>query len=96
MIQCYHLLNTFQFLLTDQLITTVRWLFVVLLGFVLVSVFCVSLGLVSLLLYTVTALWIMYRSTQAPFDAHCHHDFFSSGTADHALRLGPYMRRSSY
>ena len=73
-IQCYHLLNTFQFLLTDQLITTVRWLFVVLLGFVLVSVFCVSLGLVSLLLYTVTALWIMYRSTQAPFDAHCRHD----------------------
>ena len=30
--------------------------------------------LVSLLLYTVTALWIMYRSTQAPFDAHCRHD----------------------
>ena len=78
-IQCYHLLNTFQFLLTDQLITTVPCLFVVLLGFVLVSVFCVfwvpllSL-LVSLLLYTVTALWIMYRSTPAPFDAHCRHD----------------------
>ena len=30
--------------------------------------------LVSLLLYTVTALWIVYRSTQAPFDAHCRHD----------------------
>ena len=30
--------------------------------------------LVSLLVYTVTALWIMYRSTQAPFDAHCRHD----------------------
>ena len=81
-IQCYHLPNTIQFLLTDQLITTVPWLFVVLLGFVLVSVFCVSLGsvvvfvgfLVALHGDSSMALWIMYRSTQAPFDAHCRHD----------------------
>ena len=76
-IQCYHLLNTFQFLLTDQLIITV---FVCcLVGFCFgfcVFVFWVPLLslLVSLLLYTVTALWIMYRSTPAPFDAHCRHD----------------------
>ena len=56
MIQCYHLLNTFQFLLTDQLITTVSWLFVVLLGFVLVSVFCVSLGSVVVFVGFLVAL----------------------------------------
>ena len=54
--QCYHLLNTFQFLLTDQLITTVPWLFVVLLGFVLVSVFCVSLGFVVVFVGFLVAL----------------------------------------
>jgi hypothetical protein len=55
-IQCYYLLNTFQFLLTDQLITTVPWLFVVLLGFVLVSVFCVSLGFVVVFVGFLVAL----------------------------------------
>ena len=55
-IQCYHLLNTFQFLLTDQLITTVSWLFVVLLDFVWVSVFCVFLGSVVVCVAFLVAL----------------------------------------
>jgi len=55
-IQCYHLLNTFQFLLTDQLITTVSWLFVVLLDFVWVSVFCVFLGSVVICVAFLVAL----------------------------------------
>ena len=30
-------------------------------------------------------------------NTNCHNSFFfSSGMADHALRLGPYMRRSNY
>ena len=77
-IQCYHLLNTFQFLLTDQLITTVSWLFVVLLRFVLVSVFCVSLGSVVFVGFLVAlhgdSSMDYVSITQAPFDAHCRHD----------------------
>ena len=80
-IQCYHLLNTFQFLLTDQLADHHRAVVVFcLVGFcfgfcVFVCLLVPLLSLlVSLLVYTVTALWIMYRSTQAPFDAHCRHD----------------------
>ena len=56
------------------------WLFGVLLGFVLVSVFCVSLGVVFVFVGFLVALHgdssMDYVSIQpkSPFDAHCRHD----------------------
>ena len=52
--------------------------------FVSVACLCVCLLLFVVVALLVTAVGTMYRS------------FFSSGVADHALRLGPYMRISYY
>jgi hypothetical protein len=63
--------------------TTVPWLFGVSLGFVVVSVFCVSLGVVFVFVGFQSFLVALHGDSsmdyvsiqpKSPFDAHCRHD----------------------